>query len=115
MIIEPNTPVENILIEWGHRLAARRLAKNLTQKILAREAGIGLRTLQRLESGAVASQLSSLVAVCKALGLDGELAAFIPERAINPMDQLRLAGKERQRASNVAQDSAPDEPWAWGE
>lgn len=115
MEIEKQTPVEGVLREWGERLAAKRLAKNLTQKALAREAGIGLRTLQRLESGAVASQLSSFVAVCKALGLDGELSAFLPRPTISPMDRLRLAGKERQRASTMEEVSAHDKPWTWGE
>lgn len=115
MNIEQHTPVEGILSEWGHRLAAKRLAMNWTQKALAHEAGIGLRTLQRLENGAVASQLSSLVAVCKVLGLNSELAAFIPEPTISPMDQLRLAGKQRLRASNAAKNPAQGEPWTWGE
>ena len=37
--------------ELGARLAKIRLSRNITQEALAREAGIGVRTLRRLEAG----------------------------------------------------------------
>lgn len=39
----------------GERLAGLRLARYLTPEQVAEEAGLGLRTLQRLESGATAT------------------------------------------------------------
>ena len=43
----------------GERLARLRLARNLTQDQLAQQAGLGLRTVQRLELGLAATQLSA--------------------------------------------------------
>jgi DNA-binding XRE family transcriptional regulator len=49
----------------GERLAALRLERNLTQQQVAEQAGLGLRTLQRLELGATATQLSGFIRVCR--------------------------------------------------
>ena len=44
----------------GERLSQWRLSKNLTQAQLAEQAGLALRTVQRLELGAAATQLYGL-------------------------------------------------------
>lgn len=106
---------EALLERIGARLARRRLSKNLTQGQLAEQAGLGLRTVQRMELGAAATQLSGLLRVCRVLGLLDRLDLFIPEEAISPMAQLQQASRRRQRATG--RKAAPVEPkkWTWGE
>ncbi len=90
---------EAILEELGKRLAAARLERNLTQFDLAEQAGVSKSTVQRLELGAAATQLSGFIRVCRVLGLVEHLDAFIPEPAVSPMAQLKQQGRKRQRAS----------------
>ncbi len=99
----------------GERLAQLRLAKNLTQGQLAEQAGLGLRTVQRLELGASATQLSGFLRVCRVLGLVERLDLLIPEAVASPMAQLKQAGRKRRRASgNTAAPSLTGQ-WTWGE
>ena len=56
---------EVVLRELGSRLAAARLSRNLTQLALAEEAGVAKRTVERLETGEVASRMSGFVRVCR--------------------------------------------------
>jgi putative transcriptional regulator len=105
-----------ILRELGGRLAAARLARNLTQAALAQEAGVSKRTVERLESGEVAARLSGWVRVCRALGLIERFEALIPAATPSPVEQLKLAGRERKRASGRRQPAtrAPRK-WKWGD
>lgn len=104
-----------ILRELGGRLATARVQRNLTQAALAHEAGVSKRTVERLESGAVAVQLSGLLRVCRALGLIERFDALVPEPTPSPIAQLKLQGKQRRRAS--ATRAAPRDrkaTWTWG-
>ncbi|MCP5228294.1 helix-turn-helix transcriptional regulator [Accumulibacter sp.] len=104
-----------VIHELGQRLAAARLARNLTQATLAEEAGVAKRTLERLESGESATQLSGFIRVCRALGLLERLDALLPESAASPIAQLQLHGRKRQRASGRRPVAAKAQPWTWGE
>lgn len=99
----------------GQRLAGLRLAKNLTQEQLAEQAGLGLRTVQRLELGAAATQLSGFVRVCRVLGLVERLEALMPEPAVSPLAQMKLQGRKRQRATGRKTVAAKPKKWTWGE
>lgn len=101
----------------GQRLMQLRLVKNLTQQQLAEQAGLGLRTVQRLEQGAVATQLSGFVRICRVLGLVEGFDLLVPETAPSPMAQLKLQGRKRQRASGDRQGKSKDKlaKWTWGE
>jgi transcriptional regulator with XRE-family HTH domain len=105
---------ESILRELGGRLAHARLERNLTQAALAEQAGVGKRTVERLESGEVATQLSGFLRVCRALGILERLETLIPEPAPSPMALLKLQGRKRRRAS--ARKAAKPKPkkWTWG-
>ena len=103
-----------ILEELGHRLAASRLEKNLTQVQLAEEAGVSKSTLQRLEAGEVATQLSGFVRVCRALGLLERLDVLLPEAVPGPMARLKHRGRERRRARSKKTVATPRK-WTWGE
>jgi transcriptional regulator with XRE-family HTH domain len=107
---------EVILREVGYRLAAVRLARNLTQAALAGEAGVSKRTVERLESGEVAARLSGLVRVCRALDIADRLDALVPVPAVSPVEQLRLAGRRRKRASGRrAPATSTTRKWTWGD
>ncbi len=105
------------LQELGSRLAAQRLALNLTQAELATQAGISKRTVERLESGAVATQLSSFLRACRVLGLQDRIELLVPEPATSPVAQLKLKGNARKRASRQPEVAAVNEPkpkrWVW--
>jgi len=102
--------------ELGARLARTRLERNLTQAQLAREAGVSKRTLERIESGAVAAQLSAFLRVCRALDLLERLESLIPEPAPSPLAQLKLRGRMRRRASSPRGGTVEEpKPWTWGE
>lgn len=105
-----------ILGELGSRLAAARLARNLTQAALATEAGVSKRTVERLESGELGARLSGLVRVCRALGLVDRLDALVPPPTVSPVQQLKLAGRGRKRASGARQRAAAKaRTWTWGD
>ena len=106
---------EAILQELGERLAGARLERNLTQAALAEEAGVAKRTVERLESGQAATQLSGFVQVCRTLGLLERLDALVPEGAADPMAQLRLQGRKRQQATGRKASVAAAKKWTWGD
>ena len=73
----------------GERLAAVRLARNLTQ-------------------------LSGFLRVCRVLGLDEQLESLIPLPKPSPMAQLKLQRPTRQRATGRrATKRTPSKPWTW--
>ena len=107
---------EAILREVGSRLAGARLARNLTQAVLAEEAGVSKRTVERLESGEVAARLSGLVRVCRALGIVDRLDALVPAPTASPVEQLKLAGHRRKRASGRRRsETSTKRKWKWGD
>jgi transcriptional regulator with XRE-family HTH domain len=106
---------ESILRELGVRLARVRLERNLTQAALAEQAGISKRTVERLESGTVATHLSGLLRVCRVLGLMEQFENLIPEEVASPMAQLKRQGEKRQRASGKKAPSAKPAKWTWGD
>lgn len=103
------------LQEFGRRLASARIERNLTQAALAEQAGVAKRTVGRLESGEVATQLSGFLRVCRALGLLERFETLLPEIVPGPVAQLKLQGKRRQRAMGRRARSAAPRTWTWGE
>jgi transcriptional regulator with XRE-family HTH domain len=106
---------ETILQELGERLPGVRLARNPTQQELADQAGLGLRTIQRMESGQSATHLSGLVRVCRVLGLTDNLENLLPEQGISPIARLKVQSGRRQRASGTRKPAKPPKNWTWGE
>jgi len=104
-----------VLKEVGDRLARWRLENNLSQAEFGEEAGLGRRTVQRLEAGQ-SVQLSSFIRVLRVLGLLESLDRLIPAPVPSPIDRLRLAGRERQRARGrrSSDSESQTEPWVWG-
>lgn len=105
---------ETVLRELGARLAQVRLGRNLTQAQLAEQAGVSKRTVERLESGSVATQLSGFIRVCRVLDILERFDVMVPEPALGPVEQLKLRGRKRQRASARRKPKASSKKWQWG-
>ncbi len=114
-----------ILAEIGGRIARRRLELQLTQADVAEQAGIGKRTLERVEAGASA-QLSNIIRIFRVLDLVEGLEGMVPDTQSRPMELLKRKGKVRQRASKPrdagqstqsgsesAHQIKEPEPWSW--
>lgn len=103
---------EAILTEIGRRLAHRRIERHLTQAAAAKQAGVGKRTLERIEAGESA-QLSSLLRLLRVLDLFPDLDHAIPEARPGPMELLQHRGKMRRRASRKRSSADAGKPWTW--
>ena len=106
---------EVILGELGGRLAKIRLDHNFTQAQLATQAGISKRTVERLEAGAVATQLSGFIRVCRVLDVIERFDLLVPEPMPSPVAQLKMAGRKRQRASTTKPAKLSAKKWQWGD
>ncbi len=102
------------LQELGRRIARLRLEANLTQAQLAEQAGISTRTLERLESGGTATQLSLFLRVLRQLDLLERLELLLPEPQASPMALLQLQEGGRKRASRRS-SAKPVPAWTWGQ
>ena len=115
MQIQSDLTDQAILHEVGLRLASTRIQLNLTQADLAEQAGVAKRTIERLESGQAATQLSGFLRVCRVLGLLERFETLIPTATTSPMEQLKQQGRKRQRASGATAPSGKPEKWTWGD
>jgi transcriptional regulator with XRE-family HTH domain len=113
MKIEGLLTDEAIMGELGGRLAQRRLELQLTQEMLAEQAGVSKRTVERIEAGATA-QMSTVIRLLRVLDLLDRLETLLPEAGPRPMDLVKLKGKARKRASGKRK-SSDEVPWQWGD
>ena len=109
---------EAALKELGARLAQSRIGLNLTQADLAREAGIGKRTLERLEAGE-STQTQTLLRVLRVLKLIDRLEWVVPEPSASPRQLIKEEGALPKRASKKrsAKQSGQhgNKAWQWGD
>jgi putative transcriptional regulator len=108
---------EAILRELGERLARRRIERNVTQRALGDQAGVGRAAVQRIEAGEPVTT-TNLIRVLRALDLLGALDAALAPPPASPLLALRSAGRRRRRArtpSTAAPAPAPARPWRWGD
>lgn len=103
-----------VLKEIGYRIARYRLNQDKTQAALAQEAGVSNRTMARVEHGD-SVQASSIIRILRALQLIENLDTLIPEPAVSPVQQLKMQGKQRQRASSKPAKPKQEQPWSWGD
>ncbi|WP_425530571.1 helix-turn-helix domain-containing protein [Wohlfahrtiimonas chitiniclastica] len=81
-------------------MAQQRIQKNITQVDLAKRAGVGVATLQRLEKGE-GSSLSVFIRVLIALGFVNDLSDLLVKKNISIQEFEEMNNPEpRQRASN---------------
>ncbi len=108
-----------LLSELGARLKAHRIEAGLTQAELAREAGIGKRTLERLEAGQGAD-IVMLLRVLRILGLAEGFDRLLPPVEPGPIAQLERRRKARKRVAHPRKPR-PKRPeggrstWTWKE
>jgi transcriptional regulator with XRE-family HTH domain len=114
MIISGDLSDDAVMKELGRRIAQLRVDSNYTQEHLAERAGLGKRTLERLEKG-MQVQTSSLVRALRGLGQLNVLEGLLPSTDIRPMDLLRLKKNRRQRAraSFLYEIENPPAAWVW--
>src|SRR4029077_15042071 len=112
---DPSEPSDEVLQELlGSRLRGLRLNRNESQAELARRAGIGKATLQRLGEGR-SGTIVTLLRVLRALDLD-HLDALVPAVEQSPLAEARGERQARVRARggrSVAK--APRGSWRWGD
>lgn len=113
MRIDERLGVEAVLAELGQRVVRRRLELGLSQEQAAAKAGLGKRTVERLEAGADC-QLSTLLRLLRVLGLADGIEGLVPEGTVRPMELLELKGALRQRAPRRA-PTGPKSTWRWGD
>ncbi len=107
---------EALLQELGRRIARLRLERNLSQAQLAEQAGISKRTLERLEAGAVSTQLSLFLRVLRQLDLLERLELLLPEPQPSPLALLEQQRATRKRASRRRTTNPPStSTWSWGQ
>ncbi len=98
MNIRQTSRTPSVLAEVGRRIERLRLARNQTQADLAEAAGVGIATLQRLETGGNAN-LRTLIQVLRALNHLGDLDAILPDVEVSPFEISPGRGGPRRRAS----------------
>jgi transcriptional regulator with XRE-family HTH domain len=103
---------EALLAELGKRLARLRIDRSWTQAKLAERAGVGKRTLERLEKGE-SVQLVNLMRALRALGLVERLDALLPEPLVRPLERLARRDEPRKRASSPRGGGKAGESWVW--
>ncbi len=100
MNIDHLTPHDQALSELGNRLARVRKQHGYTQAQLAKEAGIGVATVKRMEGGQ-GGQLESWIKVAQALHMAESINSLMPEHFDSPMAEV-LATKKRRRKNRTA-------------
>ena len=107
-------PDSLLLEELGASLRRERLARNLSQADLGKEAGVSRDTVRRMEAGEPVSTLS-LVRALRVLGIADRLAGIAPARGPGPLEQLEKGPTGRQRARSSTPRSKPASEWRWGD
>ena len=98
MKIEKHTTPDAVITELGIRIAQQRITLGLTQADAAKQAGIGKRTIERIETGADI-QLSTLIRLLRVLELTENLNQLIPAVTESPMERLKRQIKPRKRVT----------------
>lgn len=115
-MIDATLTDDAVLARLGERLAQVRLRRELTQRELAAEAGVGATTVERLENGKSVT-LANFVRVLRVLGLQDELLNLAPESSLRPAELAERAGRRRQRVSSRRRRdlAMPPAPFGWGD
>ena len=88
-----------IVGELGDRLKTARLNANLTQKALAKKAGLSLKAVTNSEKGK--STLESMIAILIALEMTEQLNFFIPRQEISQGYSIRIKAKAKDRTYTI--------------
>ena len=94
----------SIAAEVGHRIEQVRLEQNLTQQQVADEIGLSRVSYRNLVGGK--GKFENIIAVLRVLGRLDLLEPLVAETTFSPIEQLKLKGKQRQRATGVDVEKA---------
>jgi len=100
-----------IALELGERIRSLRLQHNLTQQELAKTSLLSLNVVKALEAGK--GKLSSIITVLRVLGQLDQLALFLPEINISPLQLAKTQGRVRKRASGLRNQMNKQETSEW--
>ncbi len=89
--------VDSLLETLGFRLKQARLNANYTQQEVADIMGMSRTAIDRAEKGKCT--LNTFVSILVALGMEAELAHFLPPPPISPVQLAKAQGVARKRAS----------------
>lgn len=100
---------DDVLRDFGARIQALRLSRNLSRAKVAREAVIPMRSLARFESGERSLDLIDFVRLCLVLGLRDRVPEWVPELPAPELARTRRGPLPRRRATKREPDPSPDE------
>ena len=91
-----------IMTKVGERLKAVRLKQNITQQTLAKESGVSLSSVKKIEKGEIRS-FDSLLRVLRMLGKLDVLLPLVEEEQLSPSEYYEVVHKlhslRRKRAT----------------
>lgn len=96
---------DEVLIEIGARLRARRLDRNISVDAVAEAVGINRKTILEIENGGDV-RLGSLIKLLRYLNLLGVLDAVLPD-TLPGSEAFSQRGQVRQRAGGVRSKRKP--------
>ena len=99
-----------ILNELGKRIKDVRISHSITQKELAKEAGVSYNTVIRLENGEGAN-LDNVIKIMRVLGILQNINMLIPEQELTPDEIFKGITKRKRASRKTLQESE----WKWGD
>ncbi|CCV65147.1 Transcriptional regulator, XRE family [Paracholeplasma brassicae] len=99
-----------IISELGKRIKERRIALNMTQRDVAKDSGVSIRTISGFENGENIS-LDNLISILRVLRLLQEFNGLFPKKMIDPFEVL----EQKQTQKRVYRKRANDKSWQWEE
>lgn len=88
-----------ILKTLGARIKEYRISMGLKQSDVANESGVGLSTINKIETGKPVS-MQLFISVLRTLNLLENLQLLVPESKISPLQLLELQKKKAKRVRN---------------
>ncbi len=114
MNINEQTTPEAALREISIRLEQHRIEQGISQAELAKMAGVGKRTIERIEKGCD-TQLTTLIRILRVLGLCHRLDQLIPEQKISPIEMLQGKTNPPKRVKHKKKTVPKKQDWKWGD
>lgn len=102
-----NQTIAEMEVGLGEKIKLLRLNKNLDQKTLAARAGVSVRALRNLESGA-GTTVKTLLSIVRALGRESWLDTVAPVPTVNPLTfTSRAMPRQRARSKGKVGKTSP--------